>query len=60
MLVMITFISTLIAIYSVGYMHGELNGGHGHDDHSHGHAGPTSPITGIRVSSPKCRCSSFR
>ena len=27
MLVMITFIGTLIVIYSIGYMHGELNGG---------------------------------
>jgi NADH-quinone oxidoreductase subunit L len=39
MLVMITFISTLIAIYSIGYMHGELNGGHGHGD-GHGHSSP--------------------
>src|ERR1700722_12683895 len=46
MLVMITFIGTLIAIYSIGYMHGELNGGHGHDDHGHGHDAPTSPNYG--------------
>ncbi|HBI45483.1 MAG TPA: NADH-quinone oxidoreductase subunit L [Planctomycetales bacterium] len=39
MLVMITFIGTLIAIYSVGYMHGELGGGHG----DHGHNAPTTP-----------------
>jgi proton-translocating NADH-quinone oxidoreductase chain L len=42
MLVMITFIGTLIAIYSIGYMHGELNGGHGQDDHGHGHDAPAS------------------
>jgi NADH-quinone oxidoreductase subunit L len=35
MLVMITFVGTFIAIYSVGYMHGELNGGHG-ESHEHG------------------------
>ena len=46
MLVMITFISSLIAIYSVGYMHGELNGGHGHDGHGHGHNAPASPNYG--------------
>ncbi|HVS40116.1 MAG TPA: NADH-quinone oxidoreductase subunit L [Gemmataceae bacterium] len=40
MLVMITFISTLIAIYSIGYMHGELNGGHGH---AAPHPQPLSP-----------------
>jgi NADH-quinone oxidoreductase subunit L len=36
MLVMITFISTLIATFSVGYMHGEIDDGH---DGHHG-AGP--------------------
>jgi NADH-quinone oxidoreductase subunit L len=41
MLVMITFISTLIAIYSIGYMHGELNGGHGHENHGHGAPSPS-------------------
>ena len=46
MLVMITFIGTLIAIFSIGYMHGELNGGHGHDDHGHDHDAPTSPNYG--------------
>jgi NADH-quinone oxidoreductase subunit L len=46
MLVMITFIGTLIAIFSIGYMHGELNGGHGHDDHGHGHDAPASPNYG--------------
>jgi NADH-quinone oxidoreductase subunit L len=43
MLVMITFISTLIAIYSVGYMHGELGGGHGHAHDDHGHGAPMTP-----------------
>jgi NADH-quinone oxidoreductase subunit L len=43
MLVMITFIGTLIAIYSVGYMHGELGGGHGHAHDDHGHGAPTTP-----------------
>jgi NADH-quinone oxidoreductase subunit L len=38
MLVMITFVGTFIAIYSVGYMHGELDGGHGHGE-AHEHAG---------------------
>ncbi len=47
MLVMITFIGTLIAIFSIGYMHGELNGGHGHDAHGHdAHDAPASPNYG--------------
>ena len=45
MLVMVTFISTLIAIYSIGYMHGELDGGHGHGGDDHGH-GPATPNYG--------------
>jgi proton-translocating NADH-quinone oxidoreductase chain L len=43
MLVMITFIGTLIAIYSVGYMHGELGGGHGGAHRDHGHGAPAAP-----------------
>ncbi len=47
MLVMITFIGTLIMIYSIGYMHGELNGGHGHEEnHGHGHGATPSPNYG--------------
>ena len=61
MLVMITFIGTLIAIFSIGYMHGELNGGHGHGPphpqplspggrgvggEGHGHGAPVSPNYG--------------
>ena len=48
MLVMITFVGTLIAIYSIGYMHGELNGGHGHEagHEPHGHGAPASPNYG--------------
>ncbi len=45
MLVMVTFIGTLIAIYSIGYMHGELHGGHGHGGDDHGH-GPATPNYG--------------
>jgi NADH-quinone oxidoreductase subunit L len=44
MLVMVTFVGTFIAIYSIGYMHGELTGGHGHGaaagEHGHGHEAP--------------------
>ena len=46
MLVMVTFISTLIAIYSVGYMHGELHSeAHGEraDAHGHGHGAAVPP-----------------
>ena len=46
MLVMITFIGTLIAIFSIGYMHGELNGGHDHDAHGHSHDAPSGPNYG--------------
>ena len=75
MLVMITFIGTLIAIYSIGYMHGELNGGHGHgvphpQPHSPRGAGvggestATAPrrvrITATPASSRRWRCSSSR
>jgi NADH-quinone oxidoreductase subunit L len=34
MLVMVTFIGTLIAMYSTGYMHGEIGGGHDHGRHA--------------------------
>ncbi len=38
MLVMITFIGTLITTFSIGYMHSEIDDGHGH---GHGHGGGT-------------------
>ncbi len=44
MLVMITFIGTLIMIYSIGYMHGELHTeAHGERADAHGHGAPTPP-----------------
>ncbi len=47
MLVMVTFISTLIAIYSIGYMHGELHSeAHGDHHDGHGHGAAAAPSYG--------------
>ena len=64
MLVMVTFISTLIAIYSIGYMHGELHSeAHGERRDAHGHGRRRrrpEPTTATRASSRRWRCSSSR
>jgi NADH-quinone oxidoreductase subunit L len=46
MATMVTFIGAFIAIYSIGYMHGELNGGHGHGHGNDGHGAPAGPNYG--------------